>query len=409
MKVLNYLELEQIVEVMQEFVGSELQGFSQSKSQFALKHWDGEKLLTLLGDLSAAKPIVIPFLDKPPVSLKAEKKPLTLFFSANVKGARLEKVYLKPELGRVLFLGYVLDERSIEIEIRCLPHSANLIVKAPEKQMSWFKPKQIEAREPQDLSHLSVRSLPTLVEEWLEKGSKQSPKASKENQKEKLIKKTEKLLKKLKSQLEEQTENPWDQKIEFFVNNQGSIDGKDLIDPMLDYAQNLQLAYEKQARWVEKRQSLKNRISEVEAELKQYSSEDWKPVVAQKKITEKLKDATKWRTKHFEDGLVGYIGKSGSDNLKILRKARAWDYWFHIKDQPGSFGILQRNKGQKIPEGLLRDMALWVAEQSFKGKEGLQKGLAFEVLVAECRYVKPIKGDKMGRVNYSNSRTLSVK
>ena len=36
------------------------------------------------------------------------------------------------------------------------------------------------------------------------------------------------------------------------------------------------------------------------------------------------------------------------------------------------------------------------------------RGQMFDILVAECRHVRPIKGDKVGRVNYTNERVLRV-
>ena len=413
MKVLNALELEHIVEDLQGFVGSEFQNFVQSGKEFELKHWKG-RLLTLRGDMTTLRPLILPFFESPQFPLKPEKKPLTLFFLANVKGALLKKVRMVPELGRVVFLDYDLNGESIEIEIRCIPHGANLIVKTSKKQMSWLKPKILTPREPQNFSHLPVRSLPTLVREWAEhKVMKKAPekptsKGTLAHQKDAVITKTEKLLKKLKTQLNERDENPWEETIRLLVANQDSLGDEKLIDARLSYSQNLQLAYQKQARWQEKRESLQQRITELEGELEKIQSETWKPPVA-KKITESLGGAAQWRTRHFSEGFIGYIGKSGRDNLKLLRKARAWDYWFHIKDRPGSFGILQRNKNQKIAESVFREMAFWVAEQSYKGKANLKEGLAHEVLMAECRYVRPIKGDNMGRVNYSNARTLLVK
>jgi predicted ribosome quality control (RQC) complex YloA/Tae2 family protein len=103
------------------------------------------------------------------------------------------------------------------------------------------------------------------------------------------------------------------------------------------------------------------------------------------------------------------VGRSAKDNLSLLRAAKPWDIWLHVKDVPGCYGLLRRNKNQEIPEALLQEAARKVVDFSLKAKRTLREGERFEVLVAECRYVRPIKGDHIGRVRYSNERVLSCK
>ena len=57
----------------------------------------------------------------------------------------------------------------------------------------------------------------------------------------------------------------------------------------------------------------------------------------------------------------------------------------------------------------LRLAGVKVAEQSTKKRAAELKGETYDLLIVECRYVRPIKGDKNGRVHYTNDRVLRLK
>jgi hypothetical protein len=117
---------------------------------------------------------------------------------------------------------------------------------------------------------------------------------------------------------------------------------------------------------------------------------------------------SKGRKYQLATDLEVYIGKSARDNLALLRKAKPHDYWLHIKDSPGAFGILRRNAGRAVVSDELQSAGRWVIEQSVKKSASELRGQFFEVLLAECRYVRPIKGDKIGRVSFTQSRTIRI-
>jgi predicted ribosome quality control (RQC) complex YloA/Tae2 family protein len=102
------------------------------------------------------------------------------------------------------------------------------------------------------------------------------------------------------------------------------------------------------------------------------------------------------------------VGRSSRDNLALLRKARAWDFWLHLKDVPSAHAILQREKNQHLKDQDLNKAGKWLVEQSFRLKKEKYQGQRFEVVFAECRYVRPIKGDKVGRVTYQKGGSFSV-
>ena len=101
------------------------------------------------------------------------------------------------------------------------------------------------------------------------------------------------------------------------------------------------------------------------------------------------------------------IGKSAQDNLQILRKARAWDLWLHLKDFPSAHAVIFREKKQSVQDEDLRQVASWLVRLSLSQKL-IVEGSVFEALCTECRFVKPIKGHP-GLVNYQNERTFKFR
>ena len=88
-----------------------------------------------------------------------------------------------------------------------------------------------------------------------------------------------------------------------------------------------------------------------------------------------------------------FVGKSGAENLKLLRRAKAWFLWIHIKDYPGAYGIIERNKNKKVSAESMKIAALAVVRQSLpKGQKG-----KFDVIYAECRYVRPSRGPNLDK------------
>ena len=98
------------------------------------------------------------------------------------------------------------------------------------------------------------------------------------------------------------------------------------------------------------------------------------------------------------DGQKVIIGKNSKGNEKILKMAKASDYWFHLKDMPSSHVIL--NSGKNEPSrAILEKTAKICAEFSLS-----QKGL-FEVDFTKRRDVSPRGG---GKAEYVNYKTLKV-
>ena len=115
------------------------------------------------------------------------------------------------------------------------------------------------------------------------------------------------------------------------------------------------------------------------------------------------------RTLHLAENMYVVAGKSARDNMDLLRKAHALDMWLHVKDQPSAHAILFRPKGAKISDEMLRKASQWLLKMSLGAKYKNHVGEKFEILSVECRFVNPIKGDRMGRVNYRNEKVFIAK
>jgi hypothetical protein len=106
-------------------------------------------------------------------------------------------------------------------------------------------------------------------------------------------------------------------------------------------------------------------------------------------------------------GLVAYMGKSAADNMGLLRKAKPFDLWLHLKDYPGAHAVLHRNKEQSVADQDLRSVAAWLVREALPEKQ-IGLGGRFAVVWVECRHVRAIKGDKLGRVTYHNAREILI-
>jgi predicted ribosome quality control (RQC) complex YloA/Tae2 family protein len=101
------------------------------------------------------------------------------------------------------------------------------------------------------------------------------------------------------------------------------------------------------------------------------------------------------------------MGKSAKDNIDLLRKAKSWDYWIHLKDYSSAYAIIHRQKEQSVSEQDLIKCAQWLIKEG-RNEKKTQIGGRFSVVVAECRYVRPLKGDKLGRVTYHDAREILI-
>ncbi|RYZ75002.1 MAG: DUF814 domain-containing protein, partial [Proteobacteria bacterium] len=191
------------------------------------------------------------------------------------------------------------------------------------------------------------------------------------------------------------------------------VEWLELVDKDKSLSWNIEHAFHRAKENERKSEGTKARIALVAQELedlKKNGPRKFDTEAREKKAgTSLLGRADAKGRRHTIGDLDVYVGKSAADNLALLRKAQAFDLWLHLRDQPGSHAILRRTRGRNVTDQELREAGTWVIEQTTGKRARELAGEKFDLLIVECRYVRPIKGDKLGRVNYTNDRVMSIK
>ncbi|MGZ5279080.1 MAG: DUF814 domain-containing protein, partial [Pseudobdellovibrionaceae bacterium] len=61
---------------------------------------------------------------------------------------------------------------------------------------------------------------------------------------------------------------------------------------------------------------------------------------------------------------------------------------------------------KEVPLKMIQKVSEWLIHETI-GHKKIEIGSKYDVVVVECRYVRPIKGDKLGRVTYHNPQVYS--
>jgi len=103
------------------------------------------------------------------------------------------------------------------------------------------------------------------------------------------------------------------------------------------------------------------------------------------------------------DGFTILIGRSATENDRLLRDAAADDLWLHAKGYAGSHVVIRRGGRREIPAAVVERAAKLAAKHSkAHGERRVQ------VVVAEAKHVRKPRGAAPGLVNVSKSDTLTV-
>jgi len=375
-----------------------------------LGFYSPEGVLWLWIDLNAVRPCLLPWTEVP-LRLPQAKSPLNLFLRAHFRDRVLRNVSAQ---GCVISLEFGDGNR---LELRLIPHVRNILAFADGKQIAWQKPSPLpETPEREALS--APRSLEDLREEWLAlrgagKGKKSSdPKARLENE----LSKKHKALEKVEEELARKRDLPYKAVGDWLKVHQ-NLDVPREWEPFVDKRRklswNIEQCFTKARESLGKITGTEKRAEILREEIDRLKARLAGPIQEtprQEKPKVSLGDfAAQGRTLRLNDELTVVAGKSAGDNLKILRKARAWDLWFHLRDYPGSHAVLFRNKNTKVGENLILQVVDWFLRMQLGSKVTQHSGEKFAVLIAECRHVHPIKGDKVGRVTYHDERVLIYK
>jgi predicted ribosome quality control (RQC) complex YloA/Tae2 family protein len=390
-------ELRLHVQELKSLVGAQLQEIETHPHGIALSLYLKGRIWWIL-DLRMSAPMSLILYELTPWKKKILPKPVSLFLNSHAKNKLLSSVELMEGEGRVFQVKFGLEDQVSILDIHLVPKAVNLTVSAQGKKISWNKPKELGIPPILVESH---RDLISLKQEWLddqEPKSKSHPTAapgiSIEDEFKKILSKKSKAIESIENQLN------FDEAGELFKKAQ---DLKSSGDPaMQEFFEKAKAAQRKRAGTEARLKELKEEVVYLQLQM---NSGKWQPPTAQPRKLMKKAEAT-GRTREIQ-GFTASKGKSAQDNLALLRAAKAWDLWLHLRDYPGSHLILSLDKGQNVPQDVLHEAAVWLAESSVKSKVKLS-GMRLDVLVVECRFVRPIKGDKLGRVNYQNERVFTV-
>lgn len=442
-KTPSFFELKTLVEYLGEQLrGAQLQEVMATEEGLVLTFYRftiEPRTAYLVFDLDRPFPFLGLYPQNPWRRLK-KPKPVSLFLNAHAKNLYVKDFELIESLGRVARLSLAHAEDTCELELRLIPKQPNLIVHKDKKKISWYPVQELAENKPLAIPahEEEQRSIPFLLKQWLERrgtsgvqgagaGIKANPNQAasslspfekwKKNRERDIEKKT-KALDAIQAQINKLQSEPWSAVGEF-LKSEGIKNLPPEYSPYVNFtqsaSQNMQHSFDKSKVVKTKVAGALKRADIIREELlsledvsdqkfqsflkKQNSLKDKAPV---RKIEGRFRKQTSEAS-----GLVAYMGKSAADNIALLRKSKAWDYWLHLKDYPSAHAIIHRQKDQSVSDKDISHFASWLVKEGLGDKKA-QMGGKFMVVMVECRHVKPMKGDKLGRVTYHNAREILI-
>jgi predicted ribosome quality control (RQC) complex YloA/Tae2 family protein len=409
MKVLNQVELSLILQDIESLCGARLQSVYLKESAFLLELYAAGRTKYLMIDLSPGLPMTM-LTHEPPWVLKSHTvKPTLLFMRSHFIGKRIEQIKPIKGYGRAF---QIIFSEGHELQVRLFPRGINFILSTPDKKVSWLPVKALERSEAEGVDY-KARTLEEIKSEYLSQVLKKPGKVNLEALKEQKIRKLNSAISKIKAEIIDKGAEPWTEighKLRLAQNLNIDVALRKHLDHSQSFGWNLNNIYCKAKKQREKLDGLAARLNVLIKELK--AVECGELILKNKHQGAKRAEVPEgaWDGKRVElsSGHILLIGRKGRENLKLLRLAKAWDYWLHLKDYPGAHAILKRNKNETINNEVFKSAINALLKENFRAKKEKHIGVAYDVLVVEVRFVKPIKGDRLGRVNYSNERVMRV-
>jgi len=403
-----------MVEGLRTLVGQRFQSVIESEGNFVFQFWSGDE--SLVGDWTLSlKPRQAYFLPRPkgiPLKKDHRKTPCGFFIKAHFCGLTLQAVEWRPEFGRVVKLHFGQSQR---MEIRLFPGGENLILTAAEKGISLRKPKELKPLAWSE-GEKEGRSLEQLAFVFHQPRSSPHQQKDPENLRAEKLAKLEKAKQRTLADVQDKESQLWPVVGEWLKQYQTMSvpsEFEALIDRNLSLYENINRLFEKAKDMRSRIERSRLRIREIDDEILRLKSASPDQVLGladpsqgSSKGTAKSKSKIGLPRFSLADGIELYVGRSALENLKILRGASPWDLWLHLRDFPSAHAVLRRNKGIEPSDAVFREVLNLFVRQSFKAKSDDRVGEVFDVLLAEVRFVRPIKGDRLGRVTYSNERVL---
>lgn len=435
----HFLEFQSLVEYLSEqLVGAQLQDVMTNENGLVLSLYRFElapKLVWMVFDLDMQRPFVGLYDTNPWARLKSVK-PMGLFLNANFKNNIISQISVVEKLGRVMEITF---NTNYKIEFRLIPKQPNFLAYVDKKKMSWYKPKDLAVIQEsplvnQMISHpheVESRSVPYMMKQWISQRELANASHKKQTQtslsayeqwvaqRKRDIEKKQKALKALGEQIHNpqiKMYNQLGEHLKVYGLKRIPEELIDLVKSDQSVSWNIQNCFTKAKLAQTKIAGAQKRAEFLKEELQ--SLGDLSEIRFQNYIKKQaqIKEFQAARKKNDGDfrkltldadvGIHCWMGKSAADNLKLLRQSKAWDLWVHLKDYPSAYAIIQKNKDQKISDEMLRQSAAWLIKEGVKNKN--ITGVKTAVVVVECRHVRPIKGDKIGRVTYHHAREMLI-
>lgn len=436
MKTLNFLEIQSIVEMINETIeSSPLQDVYCVDEKLSFGFYKNHKVQWVVVDLNSTWPFIGLFPD-PYKSGPKTVKPVVLFINSRFKNRWLRRIQIQSEGERVI--QFIFDDEGFW-EFRAIPGHANLICRDQKKIISWNK--VIDRMGGHSISFeqlkdtLEVRSINVIFSLWqrlnvkFEKNSVQGAANSglsafdkwKKQRVKDLTKKTQALEK-----LKVQVDNPLIliyQQIGEHLKSYGyknlELEWPQHIDVKKRVSENIEICFLKSKQLKSKSLGAQKRIDVLKDEIdqiKDLSAEafDRELEGRRQKSTQSVlprKDDLKIETrkKIIDEKLdvTCYMGKSAQENVKLFKAAKSWHIWIHLKDYPSAYAIIFCGKNVRLSDQHIRIASQWFTEESFRHKKETP-GTKVKVIFTECRHVKLIKGDRLGRVTYSLAKELVI-
>lgn len=412
MRPLQMNELSQLAQGLEELISCRLQKVDSGANWLSFMFYGRGREHFLFLNLDTRCPVLLPI--QAPKNFKRQVIPALLFIKAHFADHFLSQIVLDEKEGRIL--RFIFSNQAT-LEFRLFPHGQNLIATTSDgKKISANKVAEISAPPMTAVENQHIRTPQEFTKEWLEQfGPKNKTTADAnpsdlEKIKAKALAKKMRALELVEKEIEAKKAEPFKEIGEWLKMNQTlkiKPEWQIYIDTSKSFAENLNAVFNKAKQNSEKLAAAKIRAELLQSEIVAIQNGTFK-MPSQGALSTIKKAGARGRTIELASGHVLYLGRNAEENLKILRVAQAWDYWIHIKDRPGSHGIVRRNKNEKIADKVILEALQHLLSHQFGAKAKNYVGDRYECLVTECRYVKPIKGDKLGRVNYQSERVITV-
>jgi len=414
MNSLSFFELQDFSDWLQEEMqGAQLQDL-WTNGQLVVFQFYKFKEIYLVLDTQPQRPLMV-YLEKAP-QVEKKPKPLVLFLNSHGKNLRWKSCQVQASKGRVLEVELAGGERNCKLEFQLIPKAFNLLIEAGDKKISWEKPRELPAAQNPEGSLEESIDWRARGKQWLQEKSQARPREQKPSSDPRLkaIEKKRKALLVIEEQLQADVSEKWKLLGESLkVSPQVPSELQEYYNPKKSRSWNMEHSFEQAKLHQKKKAGTRARLEKIKEEIKALEVDIQKnpePSVLEPQMSKASRLLSKTQTKgrriQLEEGFEALMGKSAADNLLILRKSQAWDLWLHLKDYPGAHAIIIRPRNKEVPTSVIQKVSEWLIRESL-GSQKIQWGLKYDVVVVECRYVRPIKGDRLGRVTYHHPQVYS--